>query len=129
MDGMEDMRQRVARLESEMSELSIKVGGAVADLSSMRHAQDGIGVKIDTLISSVSDLKARPIHEPVDVIDITGKIISTLYKGAGLIAACVAALFFLFTSWQDHQGAQMYSPAKSVASVEQPYVVIQRTLQ
>lgn len=119
MDGMEDMRQRVARLETEMSELSIKVGGAVADIASMRSAQDGIGNKIDTLISSVAELKARPIHEPVDIIDVTSKVIGTLYKGAGLIAAGVAALFFFFQAWQAQDRIHTASADKSA------YVVIQ----
>lgn len=119
MDGMEDMRQRVARLETEMSDLSSKVGGAVADIASMRSAQDGIGNKIDTLISSVAELKARPIHEPADIIDVTSKVISTLYKGAGLIAASVAALFFLFQSWQAQTKTQTASAEPSA------YVVIQ----
>ena len=118
MDGMEDMRQRVARLETEMSDLSSKVGGAVADIASMRSAQDGIGNKIDMLISSVADLRARPVHEPIDIIEVTSKVIGTLYKGAGLIAAGVTVLFFLFNSWQ-HERMQTANAEPSA------YVVIQ----
>lgn len=118
MHGLDDMRERVGRLESDVAELGVKLGGAVADISSMRASQDGIGAKIDTLITSVAEIKAQ-YREPIDVMEILGQTLNVALKGVGLLSAVVAGIAFLISHYttQDKIKEAAYIPPPSSAFV------------
>lgn len=113
--GVMELQKRVDRMEREISEMNVKITGAVTTLDNMRAVQDGITPKIDTLITAVAEMRARPA--PPDMLAVAAAGFNMVAKGVVIFSAVVGGILYLIRTTPHEPEAR---PSLSSTSAQSP---------